>query len=202
MPNKIRFTFVYPNGDEIECLTEVGRLLYDAAVEAGIGMDELILPSCKVSIQIGDQIRAPNQKELDDFGEVEAYDAKNHRYAHMYVVGSEMQGANVFLNMVRITYFDRSNQEYKLSAILNENFMSLRDRNSTKIDLSFSCRGGLACATCHCIMVGSKEEPSDDEVDLLQYSDGFCDESRLGCQIKLIDARDTQVIKHPKARRV
>jgi ferredoxin len=49
-------------------------------------------------------------------------------------------------------------------------------------------------------MVGCQEEPSEDEVDLLQYSDGFCDQSRLGCQVKLTAQRDTQIIRNPKSR--
>lgn len=210
MSDYVRFVFVYPNGDEIEYIGHTGILLSQAAVGVGIAMDEFILPTCKVSIQApsatesfgNEKIRGPNEKEIEDFSEIEAYGPKNYRYANMYMIGKEMEGASVFLNLTRITYIDRANQEYHLHAILNENFMSLRDRNNTKIDLSFSCRGGLACATCHCIFVGSKEEPSDDEVDLLQYTEGFCDQSRLGCQIKLTGERDAQVIRHPRSRHV
>lgn len=206
MIDNIRFIFVYPNGDEVECITEAGRYLDEVAIENGVNLDRNILPTCKVLIQVPtdsdgfamSKAQEATAQEMEAFGENET--ETGYRYAHTYLVTKELSGANVFLNIIRVQYVDKNNQEHNLTAILNENFMPLRDRNSAKIDLSFSCRGGLACATCHCIMVSCQEEPSEDEVDLLQYSDGFCDQSRLGCQVKLTAQRDTQVIRNPKAR--
>ena len=205
----IRLVFVYPNGDEVECLTQEGKTIYEAAQKVGIQMDTSILPTCKVSIQpttkreiFEDTIHPPTDQEITNLGESEVCSDKKFRYAHTYRIGSELHGAHIFLNLVRITYLDRTGASYNLAGILDENFMSLRDRNNTKIDLPFACRGGLACATCHCIMIASEEEPTDDEVDLLQYTDGFCDQSRLGCQLKLVKDRDRQTITHPGTRRV
>jgi 2Fe-2S ferredoxin len=205
----VRLLFVYPNGDEVECLTSLRHTIYEAARKVGVQMDTAILPTCKISIQpitsgeaFEDVINSPTEQEITELGEALVYGEKKFRYAHTYPIGAELDGARILLNLVRITYVDRSGTRYDLAAVLDENFMSLRDRNSTKVDLAFACRGGLACATCHCIMVGSAEEPTDDESDLLQYTDGFCDQSRLGCQLQLTYARDGQTITHPGTRRV
>ncbi|MDR5701603.1 2Fe-2S iron-sulfur cluster-binding protein [Agromyces aerolatus] len=50
------------------------------------------------------------------------------------------------------------------------------------------CGGEMSCATCHVWIgdewAGKLRRASQDELDLLEADDNFCDESRLGCQIK------------------
>lgn len=69
-----------------------------------------------------------------------------------------------------------------------ESLMQVAVRNGVR-GVDGECGGELSCATCH-VYVDSewaaKLRPrSQDEEDLLEMVDEACDDSRLGCQIKL-----------------
>ena len=53
------------------------------------------------------------------------------------------------------------------------------------VPLDHSCGGVCACSTCHVIVRKGLEtcnEPTDDELDMLEQARGLTMESRLGCQ--------------------
>lgn len=54
---------------------------------------------------------------------------------------------------------------------------------------SGACGGTLACSTCHVIVdqenFDKLEEPSEEELDMLDLAIGLEDTSRLGCQIEM-----------------
>jgi 2Fe-2S ferredoxin len=53
------------------------------------------------------------------------------------------------------------------------------------IDIDHSCGGVCACSTCHVIVrqgLESCNEPTDDEMDMIEEARGVTLESRLGCQ--------------------
>jgi len=60
--------------------------------------------------------------------------------------------------------------------------------DNVEVDGFGACEGTLACSTCHVIFsqeVYDKlpEEPSDEELDMLDLAYGLTDTSRLGCQV-------------------
>jgi ferredoxin, 2Fe-2S len=53
------------------------------------------------------------------------------------------------------------------------------------VKLDHSCGGVCACSTCHVIVkqgLDTCNEPTDDELDMLDEARGLTTESRLGCQ--------------------
>lgn len=63
------------------------------------------------------------------------------------------------------------------------------------------CGGEMSCATCHVWIddewASKIRRASQDELDLLEADDHYCDESRLGCQVKFTDELDGIVAKIP-----
>jgi ferredoxin len=190
----LRLVFIYPSLEEVECFCEEGVYLSEAAESVGIAMDGAIPQTCQVRIESASKLTEPTSKELADFGT----SSDRTRYANTYKVSEELNEARIFLNIIRVEYIDRNKVSHKLTAILNENLMSFRDRNSSVVDRAFSCRGSLACASCH-VLDYSGDTASEDEVELLYTSPGFCDQSRLGCQISMTKNRDNQTVSHPRS---
>lgn len=63
------------------------------------------------------------------------------------------------------------------------------------------CGGEMSCGTCH-VLVGSEwsskiKRASQDEIDLLEVDDNFCDDSRLGCQVTYTSELDGIVAQIP-----
>lgn len=53
------------------------------------------------------------------------------------------------------------------------------------IQIDHNCGGNCACSTCHVIVregFESLEEPTEDEVDMLEDAEDLTDHSRLACQ--------------------
>jgi 2Fe-2S ferredoxin len=61
-------------------------------------------------------------------------------------------------------------------------------------ELQAVCGGGLSCATCHVHVdeayFDKFDAPSQDEADLLEWSENSTSCSRLSCQLKFSDAVD------------
>jgi ferredoxin, 2Fe-2S len=201
----IRLIFVYPNREELECQAELGETIYDAAVRSGIQMDSNFTQSCLVQIELKEgTVAQPNDTEKSELS-MDQLD-KRYRFANTYEVAQELNNALIFLNLIRVHYKDRNNNLYTMHAIATEPLMSVRDRHTDVIDLSFSCHGALACSTCHCVIDVSDQvfetlgKISPDEEDLMYYCNPE-DHSRLGCQIRLRPDLDGIKIRHPKANK-
>lgn len=69
-----------------------------------------------------------------------------------------------------------------------DNLLDIIINDNVEIDGFGACEGTLACSTCHLIFsqeVYDKlpEEPTDEELDMLDLAYGLTDTSRLGCQV-------------------
>ena len=75
--------------------------------------------------------------------------------------------------------------------------LDIATRNGLEID--HSCGGVCACSTCHVIVregLGSCNEASDDEEDMLELAPGLQPESRLACQC-VPDGSEDVVVEIP-----
>ncbi|XP_022797237.1 adrenodoxin, mitochondrial-like [Stylophora pistillata] len=70
-----------------------------------------------------------------------------------------------------------------------------------------ACEGTLSCSTCHLIFEPEEmktlnlDEPSDEELDMLDLAYGLEDTSRLGCQIIVTKNFEGITLRVPKAHR-
>jgi ferredoxin, 2Fe-2S len=71
---------------------------------------------------------------------------------------------------------------------------------NNNIQIDHNCGGNCACSTCHIIVqegFESLEEPSEDELDMLDEAEGLTETSRLACQT-IVQDRDLVVRIPPK----
>jgi len=60
------------------------------------------------------------------------------------------------------------------------------------------CGGSCSCATCHVYLdEGRFDEPSDEERELLEFAEGVRPESRLSCQLIVVDGCDGVRVRVP-----
>ncbi|WP_040795758.1 MULTISPECIES: 2Fe-2S iron-sulfur cluster-binding protein [Nocardia] len=63
------------------------------------------------------------------------------------------------------------------------------------------CGGGCSCATCHVHLdeewLDHFDAPTDEELDLLEYSEQFCPRSRLACQLVVSERSGGVVVTIP-----
>ncbi|OMJ10352.1 Adrenodoxin-like protein 1, mitochondrial [Smittium culicis] len=68
-----------------------------------------------------------------------------------------------------------------------------------------ACECSCACSTCHVILESELydklEEPTDEELDMLDLAFGLTETSRLGCQIQASKLLEGAKIKLPSATR-
>ncbi len=73
------------------------------------------------------------------------------------------------------------------------------------IDIEGACEGCMACSTCHVIVepeyYDRLEEPSEDEIDMLDLAFGLTKTSRLGCQIEISEDLDGLAVRLPAQTR-
>lgn len=70
---------------------------------------------------------------------------------------------------------------------------------TTPISRVGACGGNLECATCHVSIKEQKtlSEPTEEELDMLDYAVSRTDASRLACQIKVTADMDGLCIQIP-----
>lgn len=71
---------------------------------------------------------------------------------------------------------------------------------NNNIQIDHNCGGNCACSTCHIVVeegFDSLEEPSEDELDMLDEAEGLTATSRLACQT-IVQDRDLVVRIPPK----
>ncbi|CAI4227759.1 unnamed protein product [Auanema sp. JU1783] len=80
--------------------------------------------------------------------------------------------------------------------------------NDLPLDGFGACEGTLACCTCHVILTPEHFQREDDvnpaseeEMDLLDLAPDLSDQSRLGCQIKLLKEDTVIEVVVPTAKR-
>ncbi len=90
--------------------------------------------------------------------------------------------------MVKIVVFDRDRQRHEVLAAPGETLMeALKFRGG--LDIPAICGGCCSCATCHVYVAEewmARVPPADPaETELLEFAEGFQENSRLSCQITL-----------------
>merc|ERR1712025_1402462 len=85
---------------------------------------------------------------------------------------------------------------------VGENLLDVAEDND--IDgVEGACEGTLCCSTCHCIFTEDDykrlelDDPTDDELDMLDLAFGLTDTSRLVCQIDVTKEMDGITIEVP-----
>ena len=86
---------------------------------------------------------------------------------------------------------------------VGENLLDVIIDNDVDIDGFGACEGTLACSTCHLIFKKEDydrlpDEPTDEELDMLDLAYGLTDNSRLGCQVCMSKDLDGLVVQVPE----
>jgi len=106
--------------------------------------------------------------------------------------------------MAKITYIEFDGRTHVVDVKPGLSVMEgARKNNIPGIDAD--CGGGCSCGTCHVYVdpawqarVGGRN-PIEDAT--IEFSDNVKDNSRLSCQIKVVDALDGLVVRMPKSQR-
>ncbi|PVV02527.1 hypothetical protein BB560_003014 [Smittium megazygosporum] len=104
---------------------------------------------------------------------------------------------------VNLTFVTPEGEEIPVEAEKGINILELAHEND--VDLEGACECSCACSTCHVILeeklFDKLEEPSDEELDMLDLAFGLTETSRLGCQINVNDDFEGAKIRLPAATR-
>lgn len=92
--------------------------------------------------------------------------------------------------IISITDREGNEQQYEAPTDMNMNVMELC--KSYDLPVEGTCGGMALCASCHVYVLSGHElnEPTDDELAMLDSAFFVKDNSRLGCQIRLKDSLD------------
>jgi ferredoxin-2, mitochondrial len=92
-------------------------------------------------------------------------------------------------NTINITVVDREGVEHNLEAPTDMNMNMMELCKSYELPVEGTCGGMAMCATCHMYILSDHHLPerSDDEEAMLDQAFFVRDNSRLGCQIKLVN---------------
>ena len=105
--------------------------------------------------------------------------------------------------MPKITFIDYQGNQTEVEANTGSSLMEAAvDNDVSGIDAD--CGGACACATCHVYVdqnwLDKVGKPDDLEVDMLDVADGVQENSRLSCQIQVIDELDGLVVSTPESQ--
>ena len=105
---------------------------------------------------------------------------------------------------VEITFVDRDRDSKKVRAKVGDTLLDVAKEHD--IDVEGACGGTLACSTCHLIFdrvtyKNLPDEPTDEELDMLELAYGLTDTSRLGCQVDVTEDMDGIVLQVPTETR-
>lgn len=89
---------------------------------------------------------------------------------------------------VSITFITASGDRLQGKGKVGDNLLDIIVDNNLDIDGYGACEGTLACSTCHLIFKPEdyarlEEQPTDEELDMLDLAFGLTNTSRLGCQV-------------------
>lgn len=106
--------------------------------------------------------------------------------------------------MAKITYVEFNGREHVVEVTLGASVMEGAKRNNVP-GIDADCGGNCSCGTCHVFVdpdwlaaVGARTEI---EEATLEFADGVQTNSRLACQIKVIDQLDGLVVRMPASQR-
>jgi 2Fe-2S ferredoxin len=103
--------------------------------------------------------------------------------------------------MVKITFIDSAGKSRIIEAEPGSTVMETAIKHGVP-GIEAECGGACACATCHVYVDEAWREkagpPSPMEEDMLDFGYDVRANSRLSCQIKVIDALDGLVVSTPE----
>lgn len=99
--------------------------------------------------------------------------------------------------MINITVIDRQNESHVLEAPTDMNMNIMELCKAYELPVKGTCGGMALCSTCHCYILSDHElhAMSQDEEDMLDQAFFVKPNSRLGCQLHLVDEMDGLVIQ-------
>lgn len=94
--------------------------------------------------------------------------------------------------MIKIKLIDRQGKEYLLDGPTDMNMNLMELCKAYELPVKGTCGGMALCSTCHCYIESDHElhEMSEDEENMLDQAFFVEDNSRLGCQLQLLDNMD------------
>jgi ferredoxin, 2Fe-2S len=103
--------------------------------------------------------------------------------------------------MVKITYIDSAGTARTVDAEAGSTVMETAIKNSIP-GIEAECGGACACSTCHVyvdeVWTVKTGEPAPMEEDMLDFAYDVRPNSRLSCQIKVIQELDGLVVTTPE----
>ena len=99
--------------------------------------------------------------------------------------------------MINITVIDREGQDHPLEAPTDMNMNMMELCKAYELPVKGTCGGMALCSTCHMYIESEHElrEMSEDEEDMLDQAFFVEDNSRLGCQLKLVDEMEGLIVR-------
>lgn len=102
--------------------------------------------------------------------------------------------------MVKITFIDSAGEARTVEGEVGSTLMETAINNGVP-GIEAECGGACACSTCHVYIDEAWREkvggPSPMEEDMLDFAYSVQPNSRLSCQIKVVDAFDGLVVRTP-----
>ena len=104
---------------------------------------------------------------------------------------------------VSVTFVKPDGSKSTVKTKVGENLLDVVIDNDVDIDGFGACEWTLACSTCHLIFEKADfdklpDEPTDEELDMLDLAYELTDTSRLGCQVCMSKELDGLVVKVPE----
>ena len=101
------------------------------------------------------------------------------------------------MDTINVTVIDREGKEHKLEAPTDMNLNLMELCKAAELPVEGTCGGMALCSTCHVYIESNHEliESNDDEEDMLDQAFFVEDNSRLGCQLPLVNDMDGLIVR-------
>ncbi|NKB97697.1 MAG: 2Fe-2S iron-sulfur cluster binding domain-containing protein [Pseudomonadales bacterium] len=103
--------------------------------------------------------------------------------------------------MPKITYIEHDGTNHEVDAAVGTTVMNAALDNLVP-GIDADCGGECSCATCHVMVdgnwIGKVGQPNDTEESMLDLNPERQENSRLSCQIKVVDELDGLVVNLPE----
>lgn len=103
--------------------------------------------------------------------------------------------------MPRITYIDHTGRDYLVDGETGQTVMETAIKHDVP-GIVAECGGACSCATCHVYVDeawrGVTGEPSQMEEDMLDFAFDVRPESRLSCQLRIVESFDGLIVRIPE----
>lgn len=105
--------------------------------------------------------------------------------------------------MAKITYIEHNGKVHEIEVKTGLSVMEGAVKNNIP-GIDADCGGACACATCHVYVdpewLAKTGKPAAMEESMLDFAEAVQENSRLSCQIKVIDELDGLVVRLPESQ--